>query len=303
MYRYKIYGLFLETEIEFKQLVPAGTFDESDVVRIVEEDVEEEVIRRLTEADALKCKYTIGLETSAFMNIGGYYLIKGGKTISFKTKEGYDAQKVSVWLMGFCLAMALLQRGTLAMHCSALLRDKDAFLIVGVPGAGKSSLTRALIESGYGFMADDVAAVRYENGENTVYPAFPYQKLCTNELEKRNINLDELIHVDSDKDKYLVPIGDKFNGNPHPLKALVMITIANIPDVIVQRVMGFDTYRVIRENLFLHKLKGAWENEQKVVEASFKMAGSVPIYLIARPAGKDTLEEVKGEVMKIVEEM
>ena len=303
MYRYKIYGLILETEIEFRQLMPTSEIDEQRTVRVIEEDVEEEVITRLTEANALECKYTISFDISAFMNKGGYYLIRNGREILFKTKPGYTPETIAVWILGFSLTMALLQRDTIAMHCSALLCDKGALMVVGVPGAGKSSVTRVLIESGFRFLADDVAPIRNVDGTNMVYPAFPYQKLCRNEVEKRNMNLDELIYISSEKDKYLVPVKEIFDENPQPLKCIVMLMAARTDKLVVQRIKGFDTYRVVRENVFLHKLQGAWEGDPRAVNACMKIASEVPVYLIVRPIEKDTLFEIRDEILKIVDEL
>ncbi|WP_245458541.1 PqqD family protein [Mesorhizobium sp. M8A.F.Ca.ET.057.01.1.1] len=44
----------------------------------------------------------------------------------------------------------------LALHAAALLRNERVVLLCGNPGAGKTTLTLALVHAGFGFVADDV---------------------------------------------------------------------------------------------------------------------------------------------------
>ena len=47
-------------------------------------------------------------------------------------------------------------RYEIALHAAALVRDDEAVLLVGSPGAGKTTLAIALAKAGYGVLADDV---------------------------------------------------------------------------------------------------------------------------------------------------
>jgi len=259
MKRYSLYGLVIETEVEFLQLTKVNEDDMSPADVIIRQDkCADEVIDYLTKVDALECQYEIGLEYSCFMNKGGYYVIKGGREIIFETKEGYTPENLSSWLLGYAFAMLLLERRTLAIHCSAVCQDREseddgAILIAGEPGAGKSSLTKKLLEEGYKIMADDVAAVRLEDEVN-VYPAFPYQKLVRNEVEKRGLNKDELIYINEDKDKFLVPVGNAFCAEPRKIKFMVFIVVADVTEVQVKKLSGIEQLMAFRTNLFLHRL-------------------------------------------------
>jgi hypothetical protein len=294
MYKYKIYGLIIDSDTEFKPLIKAGD-DVAAEVFIRRGEVKLEVDDWLSEHAEGK-KYDIGFEYSCFKNKGGYYVIKGGKEIFYQTSEDYTNEMIESWLLGFCLTIALLQKHILAIHCSALSCDSGAFLISGVPGAGKSTLTKALLERGYGFMADDVAGV---SADAVVYPAFPYQKLCRNEVEKRELDEDDLIYINEDKDKYLVPVGETFSPEPKPLKALVFVVVGG-EEVSVQQLSGLNQLMALRQNLFLHKLTGPWENDKELLELCLKVASSCKVYMISRPAGKDTVSQICDEIEKIV---
>ena len=304
MKKYSLYGLTIETDIDFPHLNALDDSYDTDVL-IRQGECLNEVTEYLKKSGAYEKKYEIGLQYSCFMNKGGYYVIKDGKEIIFETKEGYTPMSVSAWLLGYCTAMLLLQRDTLAIHCSAVCvngdgSSRDAFLISGRSGAGKSSLTRKLLERGYKLMADDVAAVQCED-EVMVYPAFPYQKLVRNEVEKRNLNKNDLIYVDEDKDKFLVPVGDEFSGVPAGIKAMIVIAVGDVPEVQIIKLSGFDQLMAVRNNLFLTVLKGDWMESREVLNMCLKMAGKCPVYIIVRPQEGDSLDAMADLIAGIEE--
>lgn len=300
MFKYKIYGLVIETDVMFDQLVKADDTDNADVT-IKAGSISSKVSEHLE--GAANSYYEIGFEESCFRNKGGYYVISRGKEIIYETKEGYTPEMVGPWLLGFAFAMLLLQRKTLAVHCSAIADKNGAFLISGVPGAGKSSLTRVLLERGYGIMADDVAAVRIEEDGANVYPAFPYQKLCRNEVEKRDMDQEELIYINEDKDKFLVSVKEAFVGDKRPLKYLIFIVISEKDKVEVHKLTGLNQLFALKENLFLTRLKGSWLNKKDLLDICLQVASGCPVYLIERPRGVDTLKEMADTVEKIAAEV
>ena len=301
MYRYKIYGEIIESEFELKLLVPALESNVSqDVITIRERDIENEVLSFLEEHNALQKQYEIGLNKSAFKNKGGYYLIQGGKEIFIKLNEGYTYETISAWILGFCLSMALLQKGTLTIHCSAIATETGAILISGTPGAGKSSLARKLIEDGFKLMADDVAGVHFEDDNCIIHSAFPFQKLCSNEINKRGLDKKNLIYINEDKDKYLVPVNEIFEYSPKKLQAFFYIVKSPEKELKIQKLTGFDCLIAIKDNLFLHKLNGEWENTPEIINICLKIASCCPIYLIVRPERSDTLEEISKKVLHLI---
>ena len=68
----------------------------------------------------------------------------------------------------------VLERGTyeLALHAAALVRNGRMLLVSGHPGAGKTTLTLALVDAGFGFAGDDLALLNSE-GRVTGVPFAP----------------------------------------------------------------------------------------------------------------------------------
>ena len=302
MYKYKIYGLVIESEVEIMQLIKADDEDISDAV-IRQESCRQEVEEYLEKKGATKKRYEIGLDYSCFENKGGFYVVSGGKEILFECREGYTPEMVTSWLTGFALSMLLLQMRILAIHCSAVsCGEKGAILIAGDPGAGKSSTTKKLLEKGLRLMADDVAALRLEDDKAVVYPAFPYQKLCRNEVENRNLDLNDLIYINEDKDKFLVPVKEEFEFSPQNLKCMVYLVVGNVDEVQVKKLTGISQLFGLKNNLFLHRLKGEWENSKEVGELCLKLAGLCPVYMIVRPANVDSQQKIADIVQGIIDQ-
>ena len=68
----------------------------------------------------------------------------------------------------------MLERGTyeLVFDAAALVRNGRMLLVSGHPGAGKTTLTLALVDAGFGFAGDDLALLNSE-GRVTGVPFAP----------------------------------------------------------------------------------------------------------------------------------
>ena len=86
------------------------------------------------------------------------YLVTGGREILVEPRGGSD-REIGACLAGTVWAALLLQRGIVPFHASAVEFEAGAVLFLGHSGAGKSSLSGALLERGYAMLADDVAGV------------------------------------------------------------------------------------------------------------------------------------------------
>lgn len=71
----------------------------------------------------------------------------------------------------------LVRRGLLSFHAAALAKDGRAILIMAEKGAGKSTLSWALQQSGWALLADDLARVDAVDGRWSVFPGHRQTKL------------------------------------------------------------------------------------------------------------------------------
>ena len=200
--------------------------------------------------------------------------------------------------------MIAMQRGILAIHCSALADEQGALLIAGESGAGKSTLTSAFMEKGYRLLADDMVWVEITEEEQIrVWPAFPFQKLCRNVALEKGYNLDELLYINEDKDKFLVPYQGEFKTDSVLLKGFLMLMIVGGEEVRCQKAEGLMKFHICANNLFLRHLLQAEKYDPKIGQKCLKMAAGIPIYCIGRPEGKDTTKQVIEQAIATVETM
>ena len=223
-----------------------------------------------------------------------------GKRITYALTGKGNPEWLQTYILGYGMSMLALQRDMLPIHCSVVADEKGAVLIAGESGAGKSTATTAFLKAGYTLMADDMA---WADG-TMVYPAFPYQKLCRDVVEREGYDLDELIYIDEQKDKFLARYRGGFSTEARPMKGFILLHLTPEEQVTVRELTGFDRFHVYVGNLFLRRLM---TKEQKyaphIGKIGLDMASKVPILCIGRPAGKDTAEEVVQTAMKWVDNL
>lgn len=296
MYRYRLYGWTIVSDLEFPQLVT----EKEDMPQAPEIYVEAyEIpgeIKEITDK-----KYVFGRERSWLANKTVWIMVEGGTHIRYQLTGGGMPTYLQTYILGYGMSMLAMQRGNLAIHCSAVADADGAVLIAGESGAGKSTLTTAFLEKGYRLLADDMAIVETAQGSTMVHPAFPFQKLCRNVAMEKGYKMEELIYIDEEKDKFLVPYRGDFGVEPVPVKAFIMLGLSDGETVSVKEIKGFDRFYVYANNLFLrHFLKGDKYSPQ-IGQKCLEMAAVVPTWCIARPVAGDTARTVIERTFEVVD--
>lgn len=297
MYYYLLFGNVVESDIEFPQLMKTDVI-ESDIV-IKSGKMPQELYNYEKE-----CGCNIGNDISWLTNSYCYLYVENGRTITYELKEKGTLSMVRNYLMGWGMSMLGLQRGINAMHCSVVASDKGAILISGESGSGKSTLTNMFLDKGWKFMADDMAYVQTrDSGDVMVYPAFPYQKLCRDAALRKGYDLEELIYLGEDKDKFFVPYKGEFVIHEMPVKALIVLGRHKGDEVIIEEAQGFNKFLGCVNNLFLRHLLGQARYSGTPAKESFRMAEGIRVFRIGRPVEGDTLQEVTQKAMAIAEDI
>lgn len=294
MYCYKVFGIKVKSDLEFPQLVEdkvGDCFDaEIEVVPLSE---------RIKEQWPGK-KYEFGREYSWLSNTTCQLQVYDGKRITYALTGEGNPEWLQTYILGYGMSMLALQRDMLPIHCSVVADERGAVLIAGESGAGKSTATTAFLKTGYTLMADDMA---WADGTK-VYPAFPYQKLCRDVVEREGYNPEELIYIDEQKDKFLARYRGEFGTEGRPMKGFILLHLTQEEQVTAREMNGFDRLHVYVGNLFLRKLM---TKEQKyapyIGKIGLEMASNVPLLCIGRPVGKDTAKEVVETAMQWVEKL
>lgn len=296
MYYYRLYGLRVISDLKFPQLVEEqDTMPEAPAIYIQAGEIPEK-IQNVTDR-----QYEFGETTGWLSNKTTWLFVENGEKITYSLKEGGNQIYLLTYILGYGMSMIAMQRGMLSIHCSALSDGKQAVLIAGESGTGKSTITAAFLERGYRLMADDMALVEIVDGRALAKPAFPYQKLCRDAALKQGCDLHELLYINEEKDKFLVPYNGMFDLQAVPIKAFIMLGITKGEEVMTRQITGLDRFHVFANNLFLRHLLGADKYKPAIGQKCLQMAAVVPTYCIGRPAGRDTVKQVLKEAICITE--
>lgn len=299
--RYVLYGMQISTDLVFEQLVQAGKKEEALPCITIEESAIPEWI--LQEE---KKKYEFGQELSWLSNKTMWMVVKDGKHIGYRLKEGGNTGYAKTYLLGYGMAMLALQRGMPAIHCSAVAGEKGAVLIAGESGAGKSTVTCGLLERGYRLLADDMAVVQTFSGKKDsreltlVYPAFPYQKLCRDAAVRRGYALEKLLYINEEKDKFLVPWKGDFLTEPEPVQAFFMLGVSEKKKVTLRQIQGLACLGLYGENLFLRHLLKQEKYRPDIGQKCLELAAQVPSFYLERPKEGDSTEEVLEQILNTI---
>ncbi len=294
MFYYKIFGVTVASDLPFPQLVVCDAAIQYDVL------IESAEYSKELEEKSAGGVYEFGQKYSRFSNTTCQFQVYDGNKLTYALTGKGHPEWLQTYILGYGMSMLALQREMLPIHCSVVADEKGAILIAGESGTGKSTTTTAFLKAGYTLMADDMA---WADGEK-VYPAFPYQKLCRDVVEREGYDLDELIYIDEQKDKFLARYRGEFSTEGRLMKGFILLHLTSEQKVTVQEVSGFDRLHVYVGNLFLRRLM---TKEQKyapyIGQIGLKMASKVPLLCIGRPKDGNTAEEVIAEAMKWTESL
>lgn len=294
MYYYKVYGLLIASDLFFPQLVVSEDTTRYDAV-IEKAELSEEI------QDVLpKKKYEFGREYSWLSNSTCQIRVYNGTRLTYALTGNGNPEWLQTYILGYGLSMLALQRNMLPIHCSVVADERGAVLIAGESGAGKSTATTAFLKEGYTLMADDMALV----DGTMVYPAFPYQKLCRDVVEREGYHLDELIYIDEQKDKFLARYRGEFSTEGRRMKGFILLHLTSEERVTVRELTGLDRMHVYVGNLFLRKLMTREQKYAPYIGAiALEMASKVPLLCIGRPTEGNTAEEVVHAAFDWIKEM
>jgi hypothetical protein len=121
----------------------------------------------------------------------------GGPTLTIdgQTIRSDDARALSRYAYNAIINAALARvRSHLLFHAAALSApDGQGIILAGHAGQGKTTLTLTLLDRGYGFLSDDVAAVGRANGQLYPFPRRPGIRLPSDRPgQKHIVDIDEI---------------------------------------------------------------------------------------------------------------
>ncbi len=100
-----------------------------------------------------------------------------GTEIWARWAEPLTLEDTATYLLGPVMGFALLLRGLVCLHASAIAIEDRAIAILGPAGSGKSTTAAAFSERGFSILAEDVVTLDDRQDHFLVRPAYPCIRL------------------------------------------------------------------------------------------------------------------------------
>ena len=206
---------------------------------------------------------------------------------------------IAAVVLGPALGTALYLRGLPVLHAAAVVVDGRAVLLAGTAGAGKSTLTAALVAKGVPLLAEDLAVLTF--GENAIIVQAGYPRLrlypdATVIIGRGAQNLPRVFPARAwvPDDKRWLDANDLaggFRATPAPLEAVYLLAQRRSD----RQALTIESLPPHRAGLALldHLYGARWLRipTTKALEWCAGIAGSTRVRLVQAPPGLDRVGE------------
>jgi len=217
---------------------------------------------------------------------GGGILVRGGEEVFFEPAPGMDEGVMASLVIGVAMIFLLKKRGFYTFHGSAAALGGKALLFLGEKGGGKSTTVAALTLRGWKSLCDDLALL---SPQREIWPGSPIARL----LPDAAASLFGLSGGDQDRYDGVPKRGVVLDAQlePKPLAGICVLRPSQGEGLRVSALRGFSKAKAV----FPHVCSFSGVDEPEVLLAlAGKALDGVPVHVIERPQGKDSLNEVLG---------
>lgn len=213
------------------------------------------------------------------------------------------------WILGTVLGYAVCMRGLLNLHGSVVSVNGQAVALLGGSGAGKSTLAAAFVKAGHAMVSDDHVVLSPEGARFCVLPGPPWLRLWPESLPLLDLDADPLPRVVGAYAKRYVNVSPSVAGTrsewgwrdgasqgraaPMPLAAIYVLTPRDDAraGVSIESLSPTAALLQMLRKRFLTVSLSA-EHTAAQLRALSALAAQVPVRLLQRPEGLDTLPDV-----------
>ncbi len=227
-----------------------------------------------------------------FSSVAGLYEISNGNHIAIDTVKGATEEQIRLFLLGTSMGILQTQRGWLPLHGGAVVVNGKAAMITGQAGAGKSTITSALVGQGLPYLTDDVSTVIQKNDDFYILPSYPQRKLVRDACVKLGYHPESLPVVDPIRDKFAIRDAENWHNTPAPFSVIVRLVSASEDANVTARILSAkESIDLIVESLyrdFLQKKNGVYPPE--MLKQFLILASKLTLLEVSVPRNIEKLE-------------
>ena len=179
------------------------------------------------------------------------------------------------------------------------IQEGEIFGIVGHSGAGKSTISRLLIQNGFKFLTDDISVIINNNDINYVHPSFPFQRLCNDTIKHLKIDTNSSY---SDNDKCIIDMSEFFINRPIPLVGIIELVFCSKSNVntSLKEIKGVQKLKSFLNNLYYCQFQKVLGIDNKLFSNITKNILSIPYYKFERPNNGFILKEQNKLIIELI---
>lgn len=277
MHHYEVFGLQVSSEIELDE-VPIGVgrdvwIRKGEVYRPNQATFENDV-------------YAIE-EQRFYLHIPdvGRFQVENGQTITVDPNPDATIEQLKLYLLGSCLGCILHQRQVVPLHGSVLDVEGSGLLITGQSGAGKSTIANAMIDRGYPFVTDDVAAIAFKEDVPYVHLSYPSQKLWEDVVTRWEIETTRGVTRQVEgRTKFSVVRQQAFAKEMVPLQFIFEVSpVQDLIDVQMCHVTGIEKIKTLLTHTYRNELLAHLRPHESYLQQIMRIASHVCVFRIERP--------------------
>ena len=223
--------------------------------------------------------------------------------IEIRSTISEATQDIAALLVGAVVASALHLRGHPALHASAVIVDQRAIVLAGMAGAGKSTLTAALVAKGVPLLAEDLAVLKFGKDVTAVQSGYPRLRLWPDAVSvvgKAASDLPRVFSFLTSEDKRWVNVADLAGGfcaTPAPLGGIYLLA----PRRPARETLTIEPLPAHRAALALlvHLYGERWLRTPKAKALAWcaRIAGQTPVSVVHAPPGLDRIGETAEAIV------
>ena len=296
IYRYQVYGLTVDSDIEIPELAPAD--HEIPDARIRLGFVPEHLSDPIGSAGWIE----YDKHSCLFRSEGvGRFLVEHGNTITIdrredrsrKRGEGTPLADVRVYLLGSAFGALLHQRGWLPMHVSAIHSDRGVWAFTGDSGAGKSTLAGWLhYRFGWPIVSDDVSALKPYDSLPDLHPGPRKIKLWQDAVDYLNCHDQRLVQDLSNTPKFQLYLSDRHHYQPRPMQSLVVLGRCQDGEKSsLEKLEGSQAFQAVMAAVYRPFMAEWFREPTELMQDLVSLCSQIDVYRFCRPWSLEQMEQ------------
>jgi len=290
---YKLYGLSIESDIEFKGLIASENPANVCVYNAILPELLPNLVYKSSFFETSKGKMLIRFRQQV------RFLISDGCNVQYQILSNYDTNELQQFMLGPVMAALIHQRGDIPLHASAVEVNDRAVLFAGETGSGKSTLAASVMQLGYRLLADDVSVVDFDiNKCPFIYPAIPLFKLWDDSATELMLQQELLMKLGENIEKKGIAV-DNFCTDSKPLKTIFILKKGAAPNISFTQIKGAEKLKWLNEVIFRSYFMRGLGTEQIIFEKMTNIARCAEVFVVSRPQNTFDLGTLTSKIQEM----